>query len=60
MKPRTTYGDAKVAAFAGWEKKMSAREVSRTYGININSIYHAARRIGVQLRPVIQRPQKIK
>jgi hypothetical protein len=60
MKPKLTYGDAKMAAFAGWEKKMSAREVSRTYGININSVYHAARRIGIQLRPVINRQNKTK
>lgn len=56
MKPRLTYGDAKSAAFDGWRKQMSAREVARTYGINVNSVYHAARRIGIQLRPVINRP----
>jgi hypothetical protein len=56
MKPRLTHGDAKAAAFDGWRKQMSAREVARSYGININSVYHAARRIGIQLRPVITRP----
>jgi hypothetical protein len=52
MKARLTHGNAKAAAFDGWRKQMSAREVARSYGININSVYHAARRIGIQLRPV--------
>jgi len=48
---RLAYGAAKVFAYDGAMSGQTAREVANRHGLNVNSLYHAARQIGVKFKP---------
>jgi len=51
MKPRAPYGQAKVAVIEGHELGSTYAEVSAKYGIRIPTLYIAAKRLGISLKP---------
>lgn len=47
---RLAYGAAKVFAYEGATQGLTAREIATRHGLNINSVYRAAHRVGVKFR----------
>lgn len=56
MSNRAPKGAAKAAAYMAYEQNLIARKAAQAMGVQTNSVYHAARRCGLTLKPATNRP----
>lgn len=56
MSNRAPHGAAKAAAYMAYEQNIIASKAAQAMGVRTNSVYHAARRCGIPLKPATAKP----